>query len=330
MEAIDSEVQILPLGLAVGLDIGGSWSRAALGGPDGKILRSMALPVDGRNNDSFLEHLAGLVEKIAGGQMQSIEGIGIGAAGRLDIGKGRILFSPHTKLQDVDICNYLSNKFNKPIVLLNDCVMAALAEKRAGAGMGHNNLIYVGIGTGIGGGIVVDGRVLLGKDGNAHEIGHMIIDMDGRITCECGGKGHWEAYTSGSGIPKYARLLSQTFGMETPLSSRLARASLGSKDIFDALGTGDAFARHILNECTRINAIALANLTNLYDPEIIVVGGGVAMKNRKAVVAPLEAEVQKYSFNIPPKITSTPLGEESPLIGSVLSVFECPQSEKAA
>ena len=318
----------MSLGMAVGLDIGGSWSRAALDSPDGKIIRSITLPVDGSNNDSFLDHLSGLVEKLVGGQTHSIAGIGVGAAGRLDIHKGRILFSPHLKLRDVDISSHLKNKFNKPIVLLNDCVMAALAEKRIGAGVGHKNLVYVGIGTGIGGGIVVDGRVLLGKDGNAHEIGHMMIDMDGRLTCECGGKGHWEAYTSGSGIPKYSRLLAQTFGMETPLSSRLARANLGSKDIFEALGAGDPFAKHVLEECTRVNAMALANLTNLYDPEIIVIGGGVAMKNRKAIVAPLEAEVQKYAFNVPPKVSSTPLGEESPLIGSVLSVFEQPLLEK--
>lgn len=314
----------MPLGLAVGLDIGGSWSRAALGGPDGKIIRSIALPVDGRSNDSFLNHLSGLVEQLVGSQMQSISGIGIGAAGRLDVGKGRILFSPHTRLMDVDVCEHLRGKFNKPVVLLNDCVMAALAEKKTGAGVGHRNIVYVGIGTGIGGGIVVDGKVLLGKDGNAHEIGHMMIDLDGRLACECGGKGHWEAYTSGSGMPKYARLLAKTFGMETPLSSRLARASLGSKDIFDSLGAGDPFAKHVLDECLRINAIALANLTNLYDPEIIVMGGGVAIKNRKAVVGPLEAEVQKYAFNAPPKVTSTPLGEESPLMGSILSVFERP------
>jgi glucokinase len=318
----------LSLGLAVGLDIGGSWSRAALGGPDGKIIRSIALPVDRRSNDYFLDHLSGLIEKLVDDQMHSIAGIGIGAAGRLDISKGRILFSPHAQLKDVDVSSHVTGKFNKPVVLLNDCVMAALAEKRIGAGVGHKNLVYVGIGTGIGGGIIVDDRVLLGKDGNAHEIGHMIIDMDGRLTCECGGKGHWEAYTSGSGIPKYARLLARTFGMETPLSSRLARANLGSKDFFDALVAGDPFAKHVLEECARLNAMALANLTNLSDPEIIIIGGGVAMKNRKAVVAPLEAEVQKYAFNIPPKVSSSPLGEESPLIGSVLSVFERPFLEK--
>jgi glucokinase len=314
--------------LSVGLDIGGSWSRAALGTRDGKIIKSVALPVDGSSNTSFLAHLDGLIEKLMGSGMPSVAGIGVGAAGRLSLSKGCILFSPNTKLRDVELRNHLMERFRKPVVLLNDCVMAALAEKRIGAGVGHENIVYVGIGTGIGGGIFVDGRVLLGKDGNAHEIGHMIIDMEGKLACECGGVGHWEAYTSGSGIPKYARLLARTFGMETPLSSKLQRASLGSKDIFEALEAGDPFAKHLLSECARLNGMALANLTNLYDPEIIVIGGGVAVKNRKAVVTPMEAEVKKYAFNIPPKISSTPLGEESPLIGSVLSVFEHPLLEK--
>lgn len=321
----------MPLGLAVGLDIGGSWTRAALGGPDGRILRSVTIPVEGGSNASFLNHLTGAIESLVGGSAGSIAGIGVGAAGRLDVNKGRILFSPHTRLRDVDVSAHLSGIFKKPAILLNDCVMAALAEKKIGAGVGHSNLVYVGIGTGIGGGIVVDGRILLGKDGNAHEIGHMIIDMEGRLECECGGRGHWEAYASGSSMPRYARLLARTYALETPLSARLGRASLVSKDIFDALANGDPFAKHVLEETTRLNAMAMANLTNLFDPEIIVVGGGVAIKNRKAVVAPLEAEIRKYAFNNPPKVSSTPLGEESPLIGSVLSVFEpglkkqCPQ-----
>ncbi len=312
----------MPLGLAIGLDIGGSWTRAALGGPDGRIIRSIALPVEGGSSTSFLNHLGELIEKAAGGDMRSIVGIGVGAAGRLDISRRRILFSPHTNLRDVDVGSHIQKRFGKPVVLLNDCVMGAIAEKKIGAGKGHSNIVYVGIGTGIGGGMVVDGRILLGKDGNAHEIGHMIIDMEGRLTCTCGGKGHWEAYTSGSGMAAYARLLARTFGTETPLSARLARSSLGSKDIFDALGAGDPLARHVVDKCARLNGMALANLTDLYDPEIVVMGGGVAVKNRKAVVAPLQAEVEKYSFNVPPKIVSTPLGEESPLVGSVLSVFE--------
>ena len=322
METLAFEGSAVMQELAVGLDIGGSWSRAALGGRDGKILRSTALPVEGSSNASFLEHLDTLIESLAGGDLPSVKGIGVGAAGRLSLSRGSILFSPHTKLKDVEIRSHLMDRYKKPVVLLNDCVMATLAEKRIGAGAGHENLVYVGIGTGIGGGIVLDGRILLGKDGNAHEIGHMIIDMDGRLACECGGRGHWEAYTSGSGIPKYARLLAKTFGMETPLASRLVSASLGSKDIFEALSTGDPLAKHVMGECARLNAIALANLTDLYDPEIIIIGGGVAVKNRKAVVGPLEAEVQKYAFNVPPKIAATPMGEDSPLIGSVLSVFE--------
>lgn len=322
METIPPEGSSVMPSLAIGLDIGGSWSRAALGGPDGKLLRSVALPVEEGSNASFLGHLDRLIESLMGGDVQAVEGIGVGAAGRLNLSKGSILFSPHTKLRDVEIRSHLAERFKRPVVLLNDCIMAALAEKKVGAGVGHENLAYVGIGTGIGGGMVVNGRILLGKEGNAHEIGHMVIDMDERLACECGGRGHWEAYTSGSGIPNFARLLAKTFGTETPLSTRLLRSSLGSKDIFDALGTGDSFARHVVGECARLNAMALANLTDLYDPEIIIIGGGVAMKNRKAVVGPLEAEVKRYAFNTPPKVVASPLGEDAPLAGSILSVYE--------
>lgn len=313
--------------LSIGLDIGGSWSRAALGDRHGNILKRVAIPLEAGGSTSFEEHIERLVQSLVGDGIQSIKGIGVGAAGRLSLAKGSILFSPHAGLRDVGIRDHLEMRFGKPVTLLNDCVMAALAEKRVGAGVHYRDLVYVGIGTGIGGGIISGGRVLMGKDGNAHEIGHMIIDMEGKLPCECGGWGHWEAYTSGSGIPKYARLLARTFGQETPLVSKLAMSSADSKDIFDALASGDPFARHVVAECASLNAMALANLTNLYDPEIIVIGGGVALKNRNAVVSPLEAEVRKYAFNLPPRVVATPLGEDSPLIGSILSVFG-PPSER--
>jgi len=308
--------------LAIGLDIGGSWSRAALGDRNGNILRRMASPVEAGSSTSFLEHIDGLIESLVGEKIDVISGIGLGVAGRLDLKRGSLLFSPHTKLKDLEIRKHIIEKFQKPTAFLNDCMMAALAEKMIGAGVGYKNLVYVGIGTGIGSGVIIDNRILMGKDGNAHEVGHMIIDMDGRLPCECGGRGHWEAYTSGSGMPEYARLLAEDIGIETPLASRVRQGKIESKEIFKALYNGDRFAKHVINDCTRLNAMALANLNNLYDPEIIIIGGAVAIKNPGAVIEPLEAEVQKYSFNMPPKITATAFGEDSPLIGSILSTFE--------
>jgi len=160
-----------------------------------------------------------------------------------------------------------------------------------------------------------------GKDGNAHEMGHMIVDPGERLECSCGGRGHWEAYTSGSGLPNFAKLLAQKYRERTILLDQLKDRGIVAKDIFMAARLGDEFAALVVEESARLNAIAFANLTDLYDPSVIVVGGAVAINNKEFVVDPLEDRLVKLSFNSPPKVMVTPLGEGSSLLGAILSAF---------
>lgn len=307
---------------SVGLDIGGSWVRAAIGTREGAILKREAERVSSESGESFIKQIEGLVLRVCDGDLSKVSGIGIGAAGRLDMRKGIVGFSPHTGIRDVPLVEALEESLGKEVILLNDCVAAALAEKIIGAGKGTDDIVYVGIGTGIGGGIVSGGELLLGKDGNAHEIGHMTIDLEGRLACNCGGRGHWEAYTSGSALPIYSRLLAGGYdGVETPLLGRLGSVA-SSKEIFEAHRSGDAFAKYVLDKAAGINAIGFSNLANLYDPSIITVGGGLALKNVEEVIRPIDQLLPSLSFNRPPKVLPTPLGEDAPLLGAVVSVFE--------
>lgn len=278
------------------------------------------MPVDAKSKGSFIEQLEALILKVGGRDFSAVDGIGIGAAGRLDLKKGSLVYSPHTSLRDIELKS-LEKKLRKPVTLLNDAVAAALAELTIGAGKGYDNLVYVGIGTGIGGGAVVDGKLLIGKDGNAHEMGHMIIDIEGRLKCSCGGHGHWEAYTSGSGIPNFARLLSKTFEGKTPCLNQVKKRRIEAKALFDFARKGDGFAKFVLDECSKVNAMAFANLVDLFDPSIISVGGGVALKNTDLVISPIVAQFAEYSFNAPPIVVATPLGEDAPLLGAILSVY---------
>ncbi|MCX8181711.1 MAG: ROK family protein [Candidatus Methanomethyliaceae archaeon] len=306
---------------SVGIDMGGTWIRVALGTEDGVILKKITAPVDPlADNASILNQLETLIIEVSGDSLKEIKGIGIAAAGKLDIKRSTIIFSPHTSIRSLSV-EPLHESLKKPLTFLNDGVAAALAELRLGAGRGHDNIVYVGIGTGIGGGIVVDGHLLIGKEGNAHEMGHMIIDAGGAIECDCGGRGHWEAYTSGSGLPRLSRLLAQSFVGRTPFLERSLRAKVEAREVFEYARKGDNFALSVVREATRLNAIAMANLVNLYDPSLISVGGGVAIKNVDFVVSPLQSYVERFSFNTPPKIVPSPLGEEAPLLGSVVSVF---------
>lgn len=315
MEPLDSRDR------SVGIDMGGSWIRAALGDRNGKIIRRAVAPMDAGDADAFIKQLDALIRRVAGDSLGEVTGIGIGAAGRLDLKRGAIMFSPHTCLRDFGIASELESRTGKEVRLLNDCATAVLAEHLIGAGRGCDNLVYVGIGTGIGGGIIVDGRLILGKDGNAHEIGHMIIDIDGRIACECGGLGHWEAYTSGSGLPKLARHLAEGYAEESPFLDCVRKCRPNAKEIFDAAAGKDRFAVHVLDVASEINSKAFANLVDLYDPELITIGGGLAMKNRDLVMPPISERLPAYSFNRAPRVIPTPLGEDAPLLGAILAAY---------
>ncbi|MGQ9759625.1 MAG: ROK family protein [Candidatus Methanomethylicaceae archaeon] len=307
--------------LAVGIDMGGTWMRGAIGTEEGTILRKKVLPMDpSADNDSILKQLETLILSLTNRKLSEISGIGIAAAGRLDLKKFTIVCSPHTSIRSLSFYQ-LQERLKKSITLLNDGVAAVLSEWRVGAGKGHDNIVYVGVGTGIGGGIVLDGHLLMGKEGNAHEIGHMTIDASGAIECNCGGRGHWEAYTSGSGLPRFSKLLAQDFTGRTPFLEKSLHGEVVANEVFDYARKCDEFALHVVREATRLNAIAVANLVNLYDPSLISVGGGVAIKNVDFVVLPLHSYVERLSFNSPPKIVPSQLGEDAPLVGSILSTF---------
>lgn len=309
---------------AVGVDMGGTWLRVAVGTEEGSIIKRLVSPVDpSADNESTLRQLEASILSVTNGMWSEISGIGIATAGKLNLKESTIVYSPHTSIRSLSL-HPLKERLKKPVTLLNDGVAAALSEWRLGAGKSHDNIVYVGIGTGIGGGVIVDGHLLIGKEGNAHEMGHMVIDAGGAIECDCGGRGHWEAYTSGTGLPRLCRLLARDltkFWERTPFLDKSLSGKVEAREVFESARRGDKFAAYVVREAARLNGIAIANLVNLYDPSIVSIGGGVAIKNIDLVVLPLQPYVKLFSFNTPPKITPSPLGEDAPLLGAILSVF---------
>jgi len=196
-----------------------------------------------------------------------------------------------------------------------------------GLGASEENLVYITISTGIGGGVFVDGHLLLGKDGNAHEIGHMVIDYQGRLLCGCGKRGHWEAYCSGRNIPKYTRIIFEDQGWKSFSESLLSSYTEGdpnkitTKDIYHGAQQGDKTCLEIVEEVGRLNAIGFANVVNVYDPSLITVGGAVALSNRNLVITPIKKSLNRYTINNPPIIEITPLGENIVLYGALAAAF---------
>lgn len=314
--------------VAIGVDLGGTNVRVAFGSKEGKIIARVSEPTEkSRGPTGVSEQIIRLINSLIKGRinLRDIEGIGIGSAGPLDIKSGALMRPTHLPFEYVPLVKPLEEEFGLPVILLNDCVAAVLGEKHFGIGGGHENLVYVTISTGIGGGVYVDGHLLIGKDGNAHEIGHFTIDFKGRLTCGCGKKGHWEAYCSGVGIPNYARLIIEEDGFKNthngPLMETYKNGRLTAKTVYDCAKAGDELAKIIVERIGELNAVGFACVVDAYDPSLITVGGSVTLNNPSLVIDPIRRYIKEHARNRVPEITLTPLGEDIVLYGALASIF---------
>jgi glucokinase len=202
--------------------------------------------------------------------------IGVGCPGPLDPVQGIILEAPNlTGWEDIPLKSILSEHFNVPVAVDNDANVAALGEWRFGAGRGTKHMIYLTLSTGIGGGVIIDGKLLYGAHGLAAELGHMTIEPDGPM-CGCGKRGHLEALASGPSIARIAEeMLAQ--GNESTLTEQLSNAGkITAYDVGQAANAGDELASSIISQAGEYIGLHLANLAHAFNPEVYVLGGGVS------------------------------------------------------
>ena len=320
--------------LALGIDIGATRVRACVADGRGRILRRTAAEI--KSGKSVEDYLDGLI-KVAGDALGEtvaagrIEKVGVGSVGPMDLRHGGIrpVNLPYDFLPIVDT---LKDAFRKDVVLVNDATAGALAERVFGAGKHHPNLVYVTISTGIGGGAIVDGRLLLGKDGNAVEAGHITVDSLFRLACGCGKRGHWEGYCSGKNIPQFAQLiidnLSTNEKRDFSRSGLLAeQMPMTAKGIFWEALNGDGLALQVIDEVGKLNSIGISDLVNVFDPSLITVGGSVALNNSTQIVGPVKKHLPHHAMNRLPMIRVTPLGEDIVLLGAVAAALN-PQLQR--
>jgi len=269
---------------AIGVDIGGTKVWAGVVDEVGEVLAEVHRDTPERSTRPAVveDVIVSAVHQVlldARLTASEVVGVGVGAAGFVSADRGSVVFAPHLSWRDEPLRDRLSGRLGLPVTVDNDANAAAWAEYRFGAGQGESRLLLVTLGTGIGGGLVIDGRVERGRYGMAGEFGHMIVVPDGR-RCECGNRGCWEQYASGSVVLREARELVRAGG---PYAEELSRRCAGVPQTLDgpavtAAGhAGDAAAREILAEVGRWLGLGLANLVAALDPGIIVVGGGVSM-----------------------------------------------------
>uniref|UniRef100_A0A7C4FGU7 ROK family protein n=1 Tax=Ignisphaera aggregans TaxID=334771 RepID=A0A7C4FGU7_9CREN len=318
----------------IGVDVGATWIRIAIAMRNGSIIEKIVKRTP-REGDRYT--IANLIIEIIktslGNYLENVKAIGIGTAGPMDLATGVVTNAPNIPIRTFELARPIQEALAKPVIMANDCVTAVWGEKVFGLGKGYENVVYITISTGIGGGMIVNDLLLLGKMGNAHEIGHIVVDVSGKMRCGCGGYGHWEAYASGANIPKFASLLLREWSLsDEEKGSRIYKAYkeslLSSELIYSAAKEGDRLALRIIDEVNKYNLAGFENIVNLYDPEVITVGGSVALKNKELVIDRIR-EGLKRSLGVVtslPKIEPTAFEDDIVLIGAIALAVHPPQN----
>ncbi len=309
----------------VAVDLGGTNVRAALYTEDGKLLSHCILPTLAHEGlEPTLGRIFAAIEEVIKGHERPMA-IGVGAPGPLDPWKGVILSAPNLPgWENIPLADILSERFGIPAFVGNDANLAALAEHRLGAGKGFSNIIYVTVSTGIGGGVIVDGSLLLGAKGFAGEVGHIIVKPDGP-PCSCGSVGCLEAVASGPAIAREAlRRIREGEVSSIPKFVEGPLEGLSAREVAKAALEGDPLARELFREAGYYLGIGFVSLIHIFNPSRIIVGGGVA-KIGKLLLEPAEETVRKFTmreFLEDFKIVPTALGDEVGLLGAYILAKE--------
>ena len=289
--------------VVIGLDVGGTKILSGLVDREGNVLEERELPSAGATGDEILAALDAAVEALLD---ERVAAIGYGIPANIERGSGRLLWATNLPLTDVDLRSRSEARFGLPVGIENDASAAALAEWRLGAGRGTANLLVLTLGTGVGGGIVVDGRLFRGWA----EIGHVVVQESGR-ECTCGGHGHLEVLASGSAADSAARDL---YGDDADAHELVARANAGDETALAALarigGTLGA---------------AIGSLVNVFDPELVVVGGGFGAAAGSLVLDAAREAARREAIHPADKrlqVVPAELGQDAGLVGAGLVGFE--------
>jgi glucokinase len=258
---------------AIGVDLGGSHVAAGVVGDDGKLLGRFEHDVVDRSFEAVAAILERLI-KSALSEADSAVGIGIGSPGNVDAATGAIRYSPNFGWHDAPLGATIRSKFSAPVFVANDARCATLGEYVHGVGKGTKEFMLLTLGTGIGGGIVAGGSLVLGIAMGAGEVGHHQIRASDGFICGCGKRGCFEAQASGTGLLRHAFALAPSFPRSTMLD--VPRDDLGTKKLRKAAQNGDGHAVAAWNAFCDDLSLGLANCVAFLNPEVIALGGGVA------------------------------------------------------
>jgi len=293
---------------AIGIDVGGTKILAGVVESDGAVVRSERLATPTESTEAFLRGLASVVDAL---RDESVGAVGIGIPSTVDQREGTAVFSVHVPLAGIPLRERAEQYLGLPVAIDNDANAAAMAEWAVGAGRGTSDMVMLTLGTGIGGGLILGGRLYRGATGAAAELGHLVIDFDGpQCRGFCTGRGHFERFVSGSAADDLAREL---IGLEAT-----------AKDLVAAARAGEDGALAALQDMGRKLGAGMASLVNVFDPELIVIGGGFG-EALDFLLGPALQTMRRDA--LPPgrdrvRVVPATLGEEAGMVGAGLIALE--------
>lgn len=263
------------MGLTIGVDIGGTKIAAGVVDEEGSIIQTSTVPTP-ETPEGVVDAICAAVQEVT--SVAPAEAVGIGAAGYVDDKRATVLFAPNVNWRFEALKDKVEQRIGLPVVVENDANAAAWGEYRFGAGQGHDDVVCITLGTGLGGGVIIGGRLHRGRFGVAAEFGHIRVVPDG-LLCGCGSQGCWEQYASGRALLRYARQRAaatpEAAGILLALGDGTPEGVQG-RHVSEAARQGDPVAIDSFRELARWAGAGLADLASLFDPSAFIVGGGVS------------------------------------------------------
>lgn len=314
--------------LALVADLGGTNTRVALVDDTGTtVQRQSASTQADAGRETVMESLAtALQEMAAKAEVSAVVGVGLSVASPIDPATGEMYNPPNLHGEGWHLFSpkkYLQDRLGLPVSLANDATLGAMGEHAFGAGRGSDNMIYLTLSTGIGGGIITDGRLYTGHKGFAGEIGHLTIDRNG-ATCNCGNVGCLEAMASGTAVNRMARERLSAGEQSSLLAAAGGDASaVDAKMVAEAAKAGDPLAQSLMDEVGTNLGIGIVSLMHIFDPELIVIGGGMS-RDLDMLMPRINQEIQLHAMaHLKDRrpVVKSDLGDDVSLLGAAALVF---------
>ncbi len=312
----------------IGIDIGGMSIKAGIVDENGKILcKDTIVPRVKEGQDAIAKDMFDLCENVlakAGMKKEDIAGVGFGSPGTVDTERGLITFAANLGFNKFYLLKEFGKYWKVKAAVGNDANCAALGETKFGSGQNKQNTFFVTLGTGVGTGFIVDGKILTGHKGGGSEGGHICIRMNGE-KCSCGERGCWEAYASATALIKQTEIALQK-NPDSIMKECLENGKVTGRTAFEGARRGDKTALKVVNTYAKYVATGIVLLVNVFRPEVIMIGGGVSNAG-DILLSRIKKYVSRHCFgnakiNPVPQIEIAKLGNDAGIIGAASLVME--------